>query len=64
MLSIYKKYLDLKDRFKGEEEGQGLIEYTLLLVLISVVLITFIQGVAQSLQSVWSDINSALGSAS
>ena len=40
MLSLYMKYRNLKDRLKDECEGQGIVEYVLIIVLISLVAIT------------------------
>jgi Flp pilus assembly pilin Flp len=47
--------------FVCDEQGQDLIEYALLLGLISVVCIVSIQGAGQKVSYVWSFLDSALG---
>ena len=47
---------DIKER----EEGQGLVEYALILVLISVVAIAIMTLVGTSIQNVFSDVQDAL----
>ena len=49
-------FTDLKER----EEGQGLVEYALILVLISVVAIVIMTAVGTSIQNVFSDVQDAL----
>lgn len=61
MLSLYMKYQSLKNRLLENEEGQGLIEYTLLLVLISVILVGSITPVADRLVEIWQEVGTALG---
>ena len=49
-------FADIKER----EEGQGLVEYALILVLISVVAIAIMTLVGTSIKEVFSDVNDAL----
>jgi pilus assembly protein Flp/PilA len=49
-------FTDLKER----EEGQGLVEYALILVLISVVAIAIMTVVGTSIKEVFSDVQDAL----
>ena len=42
------------------EEGQDLVEYALLAALLSVVSITILTTLGQSIQAVWTTINAAL----
>jgi len=44
------------------QQGQGMLEYALLLVLISIVAIVIIQLVGKSVNNVYSNINNGLGS--
>lgn len=44
---------------KGEK-GQGLVEYALILVLISIVVIVMLTGVGNSVNNTFSSVNSAL----
>ena len=43
------------------KKGQGLVEYALLLVLISLVVFVMLRGTGREVNSVYSRINSALG---
>ncbi len=47
--------------FLHREEGQGLVEYALILVLISVVVILILTAVGDQLQVVFEQIRVALG---
>lgn len=60
---MYQAYFWLKD-FLGKfsrEEGQGLVEYALILVLIAIVVIGVLQATGTSIQSIFTQINGALG---
>ena len=45
------------------EDGQGLVEYALILVLVAIVVIVVLSILGPQLGNVFSQINSALGSA-
>jgi pilus assembly protein Flp/PilA len=47
--------------FFNREEGQGLVEYALILVLIAVVVIGIVTLLGQRASTVFSQINSGLG---
>jgi pilus assembly protein Flp/PilA len=51
------------DRFgvEREEEGQGLVEYALIIVLISIAAIVSMQALAGGITGVFDTINSTLG---
>ncbi len=49
----------VKDYFK-KEEGQTLVEYALILVLISVVVILMLKGVGGNVNNTFSRVNSAM----
>ena len=53
----------LNRHFTTEEEGQGLVEYALILVLISVVAIAAMTVVGQNVQAVFNQIAGVLGGA-
>ena len=46
----------------GSEEGQGLVEYALIVVLIAVVSITILVSLGSTIGSVFTQANSILGS--
>jgi pilus assembly protein Flp/PilA len=47
-------------RLWKEEEGQDLIEYGLLLVLIALISISFVKGIGVTLSAIFTNANSAL----
>ena len=44
----------------GDEEGQGMVEYALILVLIAVVVIVILQVVGQQVNNVFSNVSNGL----
>lgn len=49
--------------FVGEESGQSMVEYGLIIGLIAVVLITALKGVSGSLNTLFTNIQTALNGA-
>ncbi len=60
MLSLYTKYQILKHRLMNEEEGQTVIEYALLLVLIALALLAANPNITSQLSIVFSRVTSGL----
>lgn len=65
MLSAW--YLRLQNRLReaisgrdSEEEGQGMVEYALILVLIAIVVIVILAVVGHKVSTVFSNINTGL----
>lgn len=56
LLSLYIKLQTLR----GSEDGQDLVEYALLLTLISLALISSMNGIASTIRTVFSNISSSL----
>ena len=52
--------MEMLKRLFVEEEGQTLVEYGLLLVLIAIVVIAMMTGVGNSVNNAFSKVNSAL----
>jgi Flp pilus assembly pilin Flp len=50
--------------FLHDEQGQDLIEYTLLLAFIALTAAALLTGISGSVSSIWSNANSRLGAAS
>ena len=48
-------------QLRNDEEGQGLVEYALILVLIAVVVIVILTVVGQQVNNVFSNVSSAVG---
>lgn len=49
-----------KDRLANREEGQGMVEYALILVLIAVVVIIILSVVGKQVNNVFSNISNGL----
>ena len=65
MLALYKRYLDAKEKIKNmvkDDEGQTLVEYVLLIVLIALLVITAINPVTTGLQQAFSRIGASVTS--
>lgn len=65
MLALYTRYLMFKESLKQslkEEEGQTLVEYVLLIVLIALLVITAINPVTSGLQAAFSRIGASVTS--
>jgi len=60
MLSLYMKYQNLKNSFLKNEKGQGLVEYALIIVLISLIILIAYNPVTSGLSTAFSRIGSAL----
>ena len=63
MLALYGRCLKVKDAIQRrltDEEGQGLVEYVLIIVLIALVVLTTISPVATALKSGFNAIASRL----
>jgi pilus assembly protein Flp/PilA len=62
MLSnLYLRLRELMVRNQDDEEGQGMVEYALILVLIAVVVIVILTVVGKQVNNVFSNISSGLG---
>ncbi len=48
-------------QFEKDEEGQGLVEYALIIVLVSIVAFAALQILGTTVSDVFDQINSALG---
>lgn len=60
MSSLFLRvYLGLQE-LKNHEEGQTMVEYGLLAALISLAAMAFLPGIANSLQTIFSNISSSL----
>lgn len=51
--------LKLINKFRKEEDGASLIEYSLLVGLISIAVITIIQAIRLDLAAIWTNTNAA-----
>jgi pilus assembly protein Flp/PilA len=62
--SLYLRLQELVERAKSNlterEEGQGMVEYALILVLIAVVVIVILQVVGKQVNNVFSNVSNGL----
>ena len=50
-----------KERIQNREEGQGMVEYALILVLVSIVVIVILLTMGNQIKNVFSNVVAALG---
>jgi pilus assembly protein Flp/PilA len=60
MEKLQQKLLDCYVRFNNED-GQGMVEYALILFLISIVAIVFLTQIGLDVRSVYDSVENALG---
>ena len=60
MLSLYAMYQNIKNFFLNDEKGQGLVEYALIIILISLIVLIAYNPVTSGLSLAFSRIGSAL----
>lgn len=60
MLSLYGKYLELKRKLTHEEEGQTIVEYALLIVLIALAVAIANPSITDAIKNVFAEASSAL----
>jgi pilus assembly protein Flp/PilA len=58
--TIFKEVKEMLRSFFAKEEGQGLVEYALILVLIAIVVIGILTLLGKKVSQVFSQINSGL----
>ncbi len=61
-LSLLKLYVKFENLMNGEQ-GQDLVEYALLMAMISLALVTAVRGIASSVSTVFTNISTSLGAA-
>jgi Flp pilus assembly pilin Flp len=60
MLSLFAMYQNIKNLFLKDEKGQGLVEYALIIILISLIVLLAYNPVTSGLSNAFSRIGSAL----
>ncbi|HEY7926077.1 MAG: Flp family type IVb pilin [Candidatus Dormibacteria bacterium] len=61
LIDLYRRVRRALVRATSEDDGQGMVEYALILVLIAVVVIVILTVVGQQVNNVFSNISSGLG---
>ena len=60
VLEVGERIRELTERLRTREEGQGMVEYALILVLIAIVVIVIISTVGKTLNNVYSNVSKGL----
>jgi pilus assembly protein Flp/PilA len=60
-LRARKEVSGMSRRFKGRQSGQGMVEYALILVLVSIVVIVILLTMGNQIANVFSNVVAALG---
>ena len=63
MNTLYLKLITKIQSLLNDEEGQDLVEYALLVALVSLAAVAGLKGLATAISSVFSNISTSLGSA-
>lgn len=61
MQNVTEKYLSLVNAVENREEGQGLVEYALIIALIAVVLVAALTSLEGGIAGTFSTITAKLG---
>jgi pilus assembly protein Flp/PilA len=60
VLEVGERIRELRERLRNDEEGQGMVEYALILVLISIVVIVILSTLGKTVNNVFSNISHGL----
>ncbi len=60
MKNMFRRFMGKMSVFLPGEEGQALAEYMLILILIAIVVILLVNGTGQSVNALYSTINSGV----
>jgi len=60
VLEVRERIRGVAERLFAHEEGQGMVEYALILVLISIVVIVVLSTMGKTVNNVFSNINKGL----
>jgi pilus assembly protein Flp/PilA len=61
-LEVGERIRELIEQLRTREEGQGMVEYALILVLISIVVIVILSTLGKTLNNVYSNVSKGLSS--
>jgi pilus assembly protein Flp/PilA len=60
VLEVGERIRELVERLRSNEEGQGMVEYALILVLISIVVIVILSTLGKTVNNVFSNVSHGL----
>jgi Flp pilus assembly pilin Flp len=66
MLALYRRYLDAKEKIKGlmtDDEGQTVVEYVLIIVAVSLIILASSPGLTGAISNVINRITTSLTNA-
>jgi len=62
VLEVGERIRELVEKLRENEEGQGMVEYALILVLISIVVIVILSTLGKTVNNVFSNVSHGLSS--
>jgi pilus assembly protein Flp/PilA len=62
VLEVGERIRELGEKLRTREEGQGMVEYALILVLISIVVIVILSTLGKTVNNVFSNVSKGLSS--
>ena len=60
VLEVGERIRALMEKFRSNQEGQGMVEYALILVLISIVVIVILSTLGKTVNNVFSNVSHGL----
>jgi pilus assembly protein Flp/PilA len=60
VLEVGERIRELMEKFRSNQEGQGMVEYALILVLISIVVIVILSTLGKTVNNVFSNVSHGL----
>jgi pilus assembly protein Flp/PilA len=61
VLEVGERLRELRERLHAREDGQGMVEYALIVVLISIVVIVIVSTLGKTVNNVFSNVSHGLG---
>jgi len=62
VLAVGERIRELVEKLRDNQEGQGMVEYALILVLISIVVIVILTTLGKNVNNVFSNVSHGLAS--
>ena len=62
VLEVGERIRELVEKLRSNQEGQGMVEYALILVLISIVVIVILSTLGKTVNNVFSNVSHGLSS--
>jgi pilus assembly protein Flp/PilA len=62
VLEVEERIRELVERLRNNQDGQGMVEYALILVLISIVVVVILSTLGKTVNNVFSNVSHGLSS--